>query len=1040
MLRSPVLLSIIICAVCLLPVSADLVKWDFEDGTLQGWTLVSGDVGPQPVDKDDDRYGGNFRKQGRYFIGTYENTRDDAEAEYKSPVFTISANTISLLVGGGNHPSATYVALFVDDKEVYRETGYSSESMHRRYWDVSRFKGKQAYILIVDRHHGGWGHINVDDIRELTSEEEARIEAERRRRELDNQRWIDSLMNLDKPKVYSGRELTDLAMPLGGIGAGNIAICGDGALREWQIFNKVNCNCNPCMGFFAIWAKQGNKSAARVLQSSRVEDLPCVESTEFIGEFPIAEVIYKDSALPIDVRMEAFSPFIPMNSKDSGIPSIIFSFKVRNRGVLPVSVSLAGSLQNAVNYDGYSRIDGVRFRGFGGNVNNVVSRKGYTALNMTNPSLPKDEKQFGTMTLAALSTDATALPQWDVPQVFWNDFAGDGRLSGEPGGPSAKGRTWNGTLAVPFELKGGEEKTVTFLITWHFPNFYADYQEHLAKYRIGRQYANWFKDSAEAADYVAANFARLSKETRLFRDTFFDSTLPYWFVQRIGAPISTLTSQTILWIEDGGFHGFEGSGPWASCPMNCTHVYNYEMVTAHLFPDLERNMRNTDLTVQLKPDGGVRHRTELPFSAPRRTEPFVDGQLGTILKSYREYQRSADRKWFDEMWPKIKPAMDFVVREWDPNADGVLVNEQWNTYDAAMYGPNTFIGTLYLAALRAAEEMSEVAGDSDSAARYRSIFETGSRRLDSVLWNGEYYVHIDEKEEAQAIKEAVWLVEDWPQKENAGANRPYATGCHADQLLGQWWANILDLGHLLPQSRVRTTLDSIMKHNWRWDFGEVPQQRIFALKGDRGLLNCTWPNGGRPAQMTLYSDEAWTGIEYEVASLLLYEGKIREAYMVARAIHDRYNGVANPPFKRNPWNEVECGEHYARAMSSWSMLTGAQGFTYCGPEGAIGFDPRLQPENHRSFFSAAEGWGTFTQKRTARSQVDTLEVAYGKVILKTLSFALPGDASAHTVTLSIGKTRNAECSSHQKDGRLTITLPTPIELKAGQKLTVEAKW
>ena len=230
-----------------------------------------------------------------------------------------------------------------------------------------------------------------------------------------------------------------------------------------------------------------------------------------------------------------------------------------------------------------------------------------------------------------------------------------------------------------------------------------------------------------------------------------------------------------------------------------------------------------------------------------------------------------------------------------------------------------------------------------------------------------------------------------------------------------------------------------MKYNWRWDFGEVPQQRIFALRNDKGLLNCTWPNGGRPAQMTLYSDEAWTGIEYEVAGLLLFEGRARDAYMVARAIHERYNGVENPPFKRNPWNEVECGEHYARAMSSWSILLAAQGFTVRGPEGRFAFDPRLTPENHRSFFTAPEGWGTFEQKRTPRSQSDTLRLAYGKMTVRTLIFTLPEAPAKWEYSVRVGSRNIAsEC---RLDGReMTITLKQPIYLTAGETIAVQARW
>lgn len=1040
MLRSALLILLIICVICALPAYAG-VKWDFEDGTLQGWTVVSGDAGPQPVDKSDDRYGGNFNKEGKYFIGTYENVKDDAEVEYLSPEFVISADTMTLLIGGGSLPDRTYVALYVDGEEVYRETGANSEQMQRRYWDVSAYRGRTAHVRIVDRERGGWGHVNVDDIRELTPAEQARIEAEKVRREADGRRWMESLMKSDGRKVYAGAELKDLAMPLGGIGAGNIAVCGDGALREWQIFNKVNAGCVVPGGFFAIWAKLADRApVARLLQTAPVADLPTVGATDFIGEFPIAEVIYRDDDLPVSVRMEAFSPFIPMNAKDSGIPGIVFSFRVRNPGSRAVSVSLVASLQNAVNYDGRTQIDGVWFEGYGGNFNEVFVGKDYTAVSMKNPSLSPDDRQFGTMTLAALSDAATANPQWDSYEILWNDFSDDGRIYsiGAPR-PSRTGRTWNGSIAVPLELKPRQEGTVSFVVTWHFPNFYADYQDNLAKYRIGRNYANVFGDSDAVSLYIADNISRLSRETRLFRDKFFDSTLPYWFVQRVGAPVSTLTSQTMLWIEDGSFHGFEGSGDHGCCPMNCTHVYNYEMALAHLFPELERNMRDTDLNVQQMPSGAVHHRTVLPLSLPRASGTFVDGQLGTILKSYREYRLSADRAWFDGMWPKIKLAMDFVIREWDPNGDGVLVNEQWNTYDAAMYGPNTFIGTMYLAALRASEEMARVADDEAESARYRSIFESGSERLDSVLWNGEYYVHIDERREAEALESAHWIVEDWPQKEDAGANRPYGAGCHADQLLGQWWAHLLDLGYLLPGERVRASLDSIMRYNWRWDFAEVPQQRVFALKGDKGLLNCTWPKGGRPPQMTLYSDEAWTGIEYEVAGLMLYEGKINDASMVARAVHDRYNGVPNPPFRRNPWNEIECGQHYARAMSSWSMLTAAQGFAYCGPDGSIGFDPRLQPENHRSFFAVAEGWGTFEQKRTSTSQVNTLSLAYGALNLRTVSLRVPEGMRPPSV--SAGVRRRAMTPIVERDGsRLTLRFTEPLELRAGDKLSIKVDW
>lgn len=1044
MFRRITMMSLVICAICVLAfgcATADLVKWDFEDGTLQGWTVVSGDVGKQPVDADDDRWGGNFNKQGRYFIGTYENMHDAAQGELRSPDFTITANLMSLLVGGGSH-AGTYIAMYDSDgEELFRETGFNSELMSRRIWYVSPYKGKTVYLKIVDRESGGWGHINVDDIRQLSADEEAEIEADRKRLEAAIEQWKANLELPGRRIVHSVEGKTDLAMPLGGIGAGNIAVCGDGALREWQIFNKVNAACLVPGHFFAIWARAGDSDpVARILGPS-IEGLPGIERTEFIGEFPIAEVRYKDADLPVEVRMEAFSPFIPANAAESGIPGIYFVFKVKNPGRTQVSVSLAASLQNAVNYDGRSPIDGVRFKDYGGNLNSVIQDGGFTAIHMSNPDLSPEERQFGTMILAAMGSNVTSIPQWDIPITVWSDFARDGKLDSQSSdAPSRKGRTWNGALANSLGLRPGEEKSVVFFITWHFPNHYAEYDRNLAEYRIGRNYNNRFKDSAQVAKYMAENYGKLAHRTRLFRDTLYDSTLPYWLLDRIGAPASTLTSQTCLWIEDGTFHAFEGSGSHGCCPMNCTHVWNYEQTLAYLFPEIERLMRHTDLLVQQTETGSVHHRTVLPLNLPRSSGPFIDGHLGTILKSYREHLLSADDDWLAEMWPNIKMAMDFAIREWDPNEDGVLVNQQWNTYDAAMFGPNTFIGTLYLAALRATEEMAAVMKDPD-AQRYRRLFESGSKRLDDVLWNGEYYIHIDRRDKAERAENGAWMLEDWPDEASLAEhqNRPYGIGCHADQLLGQWWAHILGLGYLLPEERVGKALDSMLRYNWRWDFGEVVQQRAFAGPGDMGLLCCTWPHGERPSPAILYADEVWTGIEYAVAGLMLYEGMESEANQIARAVLDRYNGIPRPPIKRSPWNEIECGEHYVRAMSSWSMLLAAQGFSYNGPNGSMAFNPRISPENHRSLFTCAEGWGTFSQKQTRTSHVNTIELKYGRLRLNSLTINLPEEAEPKSLIAALGrKSLNFEGLASGKT--LTLKFAEPLQMNAGERLSVEIEW
>lgn len=1016
-----------------------LTVFDFEDGTLQGWTVLSGEAGRLPTGPGEARPGVQFGQHGSHFLGLYENPKfDEATIELRSPTFTVESDMVSFLIGGGSHPVECYIGLYKtsDNSEIYRETGRNSETMSRQYWDVSSLKGQQVYVKVVDTHKGGWGHINVDDIRELDATEIAARKAQFAGKEKRYQEWLATVEAPSKRIVYTGKALQDIAMPLGGIGGGHVSICGDGAIRQWCIFNKCNEGCVVPHSYFAIFTQTPGGSKAKFLQQSAIAELPVVRKVEFVGDYPVAELRYIDDDLPVRVSMKAFSPYIPMNARDSAIPTAVFEITIQNVSSEVVKVSLLSTCQNAAGYDGESAINGVWNKCYGGNVNEPISSDGAHGVLMSNPSLSKDARQYGTMALAALSGNAVVTPQWNTLRELWSDFSADGSIDLDQGsGPSALHQTWDAAVVVPAELRPGQSVTVPIVLAWHFPNHYVWWDGREEQPKIGRMYSNWFTDAADVANYVARNYARLKGDTFRFRDTFYRTTLPYWMLDRVSAQCSTPVSTVCMWLQDGTFAGFEGTG---CCPMNCAHVWNYEQQLAHLFPELERNMRRVDLEVQQDAEGGIRHRTRLPLSLPRETGPFVDGHLGAILKSYREYRLSANREWLDGMWPHIKKAMEYVLNAWDPNKDGVIVTEQWNTYDAMMYGPNTFMGTLYLAALRASEEMARVEGDTEFATRVRSIFETGSKRLDEALWNGEYYRNIETKPKTDAVGSMTWLLEDWP-PEVSNANRPYANGCHADQLLGQWWSTILDLGYVLPKDRIRTALDSTMKFNWVKDFADVIQTpRPFAGENDPGLFICTWPHGGEPANSTYYSHEVWTGIEYEVAGLMLQEGKPRNAYQIVKAASDRYNGVQRPPIQRNPWAEVECSNHYARAMSAWSMILAAQGFNYRGPDGYMEFNAVVSPENHRSFFTGAECWGLFSQSRSSSRQIDKLDVEYGTLELKTLVVHLPSDLGT-TPEVRIDGTHAGFTKKLDGDS-LRIDFAQPVRLTAGQSLKVGCEW
>jgi len=867
--------------------------------------------------------------------------------------------------------------------------------------------------------------------------------------------------------TYRGEALRAVALPLGGIGAGSLALAGDGGLRQWQIVNNVNHDAHVPDSFFAIWAGgwpigQG----AAVLQSDALyddstfqpapsvsdhlipegsrrllADLPGVDCLEITAQYPTVEVAYESQAIPVRVRLEAFSPFIPLNSQDSGLPAILFDFTVTNPNSKTVQVSLMAAQQNLVGWDGKTHIDGTHNPGYGGNVNSLAHLQRVTALDMGNVRLAADHPANGQLALAVLKApgdEATAMLRWEAPRQLWDHFVHHfGRLPTleaypASSGVSPDGQTWNGALAVHFELAPGASRTVTFVLAWYFPNRYVTWDQRWlgildrkSHFWLGNQYNNWFNSALAVVEYVRDNYDRLVEQTRLYRDSFFDSALPWHLLESVAGPVSTIRTPTCLWNEDGRFHGFEGCHGASTthgalegcCPMNCTHVWNYEMAVAKLFPDLEQGMRRTDLIEQMSPWGSIPHRTVLPLYLPRPWTEFIggprnpamDGELGTVLKTYREVRHGAGEEWFDEMWPQVKKLMQHIMDDYDTEGDGVIRGEQPNTYDISIYGPNTFIGSLYLAALRAAEEMAKLQGESDLARRYRERFELGRKHYDELCWNGEYYIQIVDMEQY--------------------TEQQFGTGCHMDQLLGQWWAYALDLGYVLPGEHVKTAVQNIFKFNRREGFNKADQKpRIFMDERDKGLYICSWPHGGKPEVPTQYSDEVWSGLEYPVAGLLLFEDQIEPALTVLADVRERHDGA-----RRSPWNEVECGDHYVRPMASWTLLEAAAGYQYDAIQGSLAFAPRINPDDFRSFFITGSGWGTFSQRTANGAQEEILALAYGSLTVKTLSFRPQGTVQSATVTLG---DRPVSAALSRSDDRVILTLAEPITLYAGQTLTI----
>ena len=828
-----------------------------------------------------------------------------------------------------------------------------------------------------------------------------------------------------RPRVYAGKNLTGIELPLGGIGAGCVFMDGAAQRTKWMFWEPWTI-APITNSFFAVRMRVGNdKPIVRALQTTPIGDLKGLDSLTFIGEYPFGRYDFQDPDSPVKLCLEAYSPLVPPNEKDSGIPCVIYNLTAENTHREAVEVSFLATQQNAVGYR----------KQYEGNSNRVVRLNAASMVEMTTTQ-PADGQEFGSLALVAMAPEAVACASWDNLPRLVERFADDGRVQGPLSATvPATGQTLNAAMAVPFVLKPGEKRTVTFALTWHFPNVHQMWGSSTAEKfwkggflqwksisgggqyanwsatAVGRQYANWWPDASAVAKDLVARLPELERRTRLFHDTLYASNLPRWLLDGLSSQIAILRSPTCFWNRDGYFGCFEGYHPTTlqyDMDGNCNHVLQYAQLHAYLFPSIARNLRDSELSLQ-DARGAMSHRQTAAYHGQ---QPALDGSCGAVLGAYREYRMSADAAWLNGTWPKVKKAMDCIIATWDRDEDGVLGGSQWTTMDDPVTGSTTWLGSLYLAALGAAERMAQLQNDTTTAGRYREIRLRGSSKQDATLFNGEYYI------------------------QKGGAE--IGTGCSSDQLLGQWWAHQLDLGWLYPPDRVRTALKNTMRYNFYPSFQDSGRKaRIYASDDDGGMMMITWPKGDQPARLFEHVSQCWAGSEYAVAALLIQSGLAEDGLTIAKAVRDRYDGRQRKEWEfaagGNPFGEVEWGSYYTRSLSIWSLLTACQGYRYEGPAGAIGFDPVWKSDDHASFFTVAEGWGLFTQKRDAQSQTNTLELRHGQLRLSALTFSLPVPADRVRSQLTVDGV--AVKTTPQFEGqRVTLRLEKSLEMQGPRKL------
>ncbi len=832
---------------------------------------------------------------------------------------------------------------------------------------------------------------------------------------------------------YPQKRLRAIGMPLGGIGTGCVSLGGRGQLRDWEIVNRPAKGFVPRITdrggggtFFAIWLKSGDGDSVTLALEGAIDPvdyegsrgslipnhgLPRWRECSFHAAYPLGQVCLSDPQIPASVRIEAFNPLIPGDTPASSIPFALLRFVVQNEGSQPLRASICGSLENFIGSDGH-------YGTAGRNRNEHRCRDGLEGLFMTSESVDKGSEQWGTMTLATPDDCASVREAWpdltwgDSLLDFWDDFSADGVLSAAP----EKGGLPIASLAVPLEIEPGQQASVTYILAWHFPNRLTwddhrncgpggDRCEPPGSSQsaeccsggdcsaqptgnpdwIGNHYATCYPDAWEAAASAAANLADLEKRTLGFVRAFTGTDLSVAVKEAALFNLSTLKTQTCFRTPDGYFYGWEGCHDDAGCcPGSCTHVWNYEQSLPYLFSDLARGMREVEFEHALDDSGRMSFRVLLPLKDRAQEWPTAaaDGQLGCILKVFREWRLSDDDQFLRRLWPPTRRALEFcwIPGGWDGDGDGVMEGCQHNTMDVEYYGPNPQMQAWYLGALRAAEEMANHLGESEFARHCRKLFDYGSRWMDAELFNGEYYEHrivpIANPDDIAAGLRHEWM----GAQDLADPELQLGAGCLVDQLAGQFFAHLNGLGYLLNPENVAATHRAIKKHNFKRGFHHhFNHMRSYVLGGESGLLMATYPRGGRPKRPFPYCNEVMTGFEYTAAVGMILEGQFDEGLECIEAVRARYDGLS-----RNPFNEAECGHHYARAMAAWGAVIALFGYDYSAVERRMSLAAREQ----YAFWSTGSAFGQARIRQDDALWRVELTCVQGELELS--SFDLPG--------------------------------------------------
>lgn len=816
-------------------------------------------------------------------------------------------------------------------------------------------------------------------------------------------------------------------LALGGMGSGWFELRHDGRFRNWSIFNNEPYGTGPSLGqqsenvlFFVVrYQPKGEPPRMKILQIPNRHDvgtLPAqlfafpwmsgVAKIESDMSFPFTKLKFTDPEMPLVIEMEAFSPFIPHDVKNTSLPTAIFNFSVRSTSPQPVHVVLVGTFMNLIGHDvPHKRFTGCFERG-----------EDWTMIETGAERMDTAHDTWGTQALFSLAEDSSYYLGWDHRHPYYekliektelpnvNDV--DNRNYGkdpETGEKLAAGNL-KSSLAVSRRLKPEHTFQHTFLKTWHIPNRYARGNVKKGEAKAvpsprrleGYYYANFFQSAADVGHYVRTNLTSLTERTRRFHADFFDSSLPPFVLDQINSHLNTfLTSAWLTKAGDFGIQeGMTDNQTWGPLATIDVSLYGAEPIVA-LFPELDQSMMLAHARLQ-SANGEVGHGIDRNFGAVDAHEAVqsrLDLPSQFVLLALRGYFWTGNKEYLTRIWPNVKSALDYVLRERDANGD--LLPDMGGamcSYDNfPMFGTASFVASLWLAALAHAVEAGRKLGDEESSRRYADILAKARQTFEDKLWKGRYYI----------------LYNDL-----GGKKGDADLGCLTDQIIGQWTMHSVGLGYLFDRRRVQSVLREVLKRNRRY----------------WGLRNCTWPGETfiKPVPAENWGDQSntcWSGTELAFASFLWYEGMVEEALAVIQDVDRRYR-QAGLYFDHQEW-----GGHYYRPMASWAILNASLGLTVC--DGRYGFSPPSTDKNLRLFFAVPCATGHYTRKTTGKKETVTISLASGSMTCREVALRLPKLPGKISVQAPETFTTAFE------PGRLVVRFTPPVKLEAGAKIVAK---